>query len=57
MDSIDLKILALLQQDATLSIATMRLTLERWSAEGGTRPLLDMVGETFAAMDRLGSGR
>lgn len=39
---------------ATLSIATVRLSLDAWSEEGGTRPLVDLARETFDALATLG---
>lgn len=46
--AVDLRVLA------TMTIASVRLTLDRWSAEGGTRPIQNVLEETFAAMDRAG---
>lgn len=46
----------LLRLVATLSIATVRLSLDAWSEEGGTRPLVELAQETFDALDALSKG-
>ena len=44
---------AALRLVALLAIGIIRLTLERWSNEGGRRPIDDMLNDAFDALDAI----
>lgn len=42
---------------AMLSVGALRLSFDAWSGEGGTRPVVELLHETFDALDREIRGR